>query len=134
MSKTFRSILTILLFTSIIILAEDSPFVRYPAINSNGTQIAFSYQGDIWTVPATGGKAVRLTIHEAYDGYPQWSNDDSQIAFSSDRFGNNDIYVMPAEGGTPKRLTYHSASDVLNDWASNGELLFTSNRLFQQVE
>jgi tricorn protease len=77
----FTTLLTLLI--SIQLLADDSPYVRYPDINSNGSQIAFSYQGDIWTVPTVGGKATRLTLHEAYDGFPLWSNDDNQIAFSS---------------------------------------------------
>jgi C-terminal processing protease CtpA/Prc/Tol biopolymer transport system component len=132
MKKIF---LTLILVSSAIInnFAEDSPFVRYPALNSNGTQIAFSFQGDIWTVASTGGEATRLTIHEAYDGYPYWSGDDSRIAFSSNRYGNYDLFVMPAKGGIPKRLTYHSANDIITDFSGN-ELLFATSRLFRQVE
>ena len=51
----------------------NSPFVRYPDLNNDGSKISFSYQGDIWVVSSNGGKADRITIHEAYDGWPQWS-------------------------------------------------------------
>ena len=122
------------LLISLTIFADDSPYVRYPDLNSDGSQIAFSYQGDIWSVPITGGKATRLTLHEAYDGYPLWSSDDKQIAFSSKRFGNYDIYTMPANGGFPKRLTYHSANDVLTDFTNDDEIIFSTSRLFRQVE
>jgi len=115
---------------SLSVLADDSPFVRYPALNSNGSKIAFSFQGDIWTAPTTGGKATRITVHNAYDGYPYWNNDDSQIAFSSNRFGNYDLFLIQAEGGIPKRLTFHSADDILTDFTNDNELLFTTDRLF----
>ncbi len=133
MQKTFLATFFTLLI-SLTIFADDSPYVRYPDLNSDGSQIAFSYQGDIWSVPTTGGKATRLTLHEAYDGYPLWSSDDKQIAFSSKRFGNYDIYTMPATGGFPKRLTYHSANDVLTDFTTDNEIIFSTARLFRQVE
>ncbi|MCF6270309.1 MAG: S41 family peptidase [Melioribacteraceae bacterium] len=124
----------LLLSVSLTLFADNSPFVRYPDLNSNGSQIAFSYQGDIWTVPAVGGKATRLTLHEAYDGMPYWSEDDKQIAFSSNRYGNNDLFIMPSDGGFPKRLTYHSANDNITDFTTDNELLFATGRLFKQVE
>ncbi len=122
-------------FTAILINASDnSPFVRYPALNNDGSKIAFSYQGDIWVVPVEGGQAVRITIHEGYDATPKWNADGSKIAFSSNRYGNNDIYTISSNGGNPKRLTYHSTGDALSDWANDGTLLFSTNRVFRQVE
>lgn len=113
---------------------NNSPFVRFPALNSNGTQAAFSYQGDIWTVPVTGGAAHRITIHQAYEAYPQWSPNDKQIAFSSNRWGNDDIFVINADGRNIKRITYNSSADVLNDWTNNNKLIFTTRRTFRQIE
>ena len=116
-------------------LAIAQPMLlRHPAINNNGSLIAFSFQGDIWTVPAAGGRASRLTIHEGYEGNPLFSPDGKMIAFSGARFGNNDIFVMPAEGGMPKRLTYHSASDNLTAWQNNNTIWFTTAREFRQME
>lgn len=115
-------------------LAQNDLLIRYPAVNSNGTLIGFSYQGDIWTVPATGGKATRLTVHEGYEGNPVFSPDGGSIAFSGARYGNNDIFVIPAEGGSPKRLTYHSGNDMISSWAANGNILFSATREFQQIE
>lgn len=134
MKKKTRLSTLFLLFISLTLFADDTPYVRYPDLNSDGSQIAFSYQGDIWSVPTTGGKATRLTLHEAYDGYPYWSEDDKQIAFSSNRFGNYDLFIMPANGGFPKRLTYHSTNDIISDFSSEDELLFSTARLFRQIE
>ncbi|MBU1116796.1 MAG: PDZ domain-containing protein [Bacteroidetes bacterium] len=134
MKKKTTLTLFLTLFISLTIFANNSPFVRYPALNSNGSQLAFSFQGDIWSVATNGGKATRLTIHEAYDGNPYWSNDDKNIAFSSNRYGNYDIFLMSKDGGFPTRLTYHSANDVITDFTSQNNLLFTTSRLFNQVE
>ena len=35
--------------------------LRFPDIH--GHQVVFTYAGDLWNAPATGGTAVRLTAH-----------------------------------------------------------------------
>ena len=116
------------------IAVDASTFARYPALNPDGSMIAFSYQGDIWTVPVDGGKASRITIHQAYESYPCWSPDGDRIAFTSNRFGQNDLFITGAEGGLPERITYHSAADLLTDWTNDGNLIFGSSRNFRHVE
>jgi tricorn protease len=140
--STFIFAVLVLLFMSPVNTAaaesgaghDDSPFVRYPSVSSDGSRIAFCFQGDIWTVPFNGGEAKRLTIHSAYDAFPKWNSDGSTIAFSSNRFGNDDIFLIPSGGGMPVRLTFHSAGDQLEQWAPDGNLLFTTNRLYRRVE
>ena len=133
MTKKFQFILFVI-FSISIIKASDNYLLRYPAINNDGSKIAFSYQGDIWTVDSKGGNALRLTVHEAYDAVPRYSYDGKKIAFQSDRYGNNDIFVMPSEGGMPTRLTYHSANDGIGNYSKNGEILFTTVRNYRQIE
>src|SRR3982751_3351099 len=113
--------------------AQQPLVLRQPAINNDGSLVAFSFQGDIWTVPAAGGKATRLTIHEAYEASPVFSPDGKQIAFSGARFGNNDIFVMPTGGGMPKRLTYHSAGDIISSWTQPDKIMFSTSREFKQI-
>ena len=132
MYNRFISI-TVLIIT--FITSDAQPLLmRHPVINNNGSLVAFSFQGDIWTVPSTGGKATRLTIHEAYESNPVFSPDGSQIAFSGARFGNNDIFVMPAEGGAPKRLTWHSSADNISSWTQPDQIVFSTSREFRQIE
>ena len=119
---------------SIAAMAQSPTLVRYPAISPNGSLLSFSFQGDIWTVPTTGGKASRLTVHDAYESTPVFSPDGKSIAFTGSRYGNNDIFVMPAEGGTPKRLTYHSNGDQISSWSNNNQIFFSTSREFQQIE
>jgi len=115
-------------------LKGQEQLLRYPAVNPNGTEIAFSYQGDIWTVNINGGEAFRRTVHPGYDYLPVYSPDGNQIAFTSNRFGNNDIFIIPADGGNAKRLTYYSSDDELSSWSTDGFLYFTTARLFKQIE
>ena len=61
----------ILFFTLVIIttpaLAQQTPlWMRYPAISPDGKTIVFSYKGDLYKVPSTGGDANPLTLHEAH--------------------------------------------------------------------
>ncbi|HUR11722.1 MAG TPA: S41 family peptidase [Flavitalea sp.] len=110
--------------------AQNTPlWIRYPAISPDGKTIVFSYKGDLYKVPASGGDAVPLTLHEAHDFMPVWSRDGKWLAFASDRYGNFDVYVMPSSGGEAKRLTYHSANDVPYDFTPDGKsVLFGTNR------
>ena len=110
--------------------AQNNPlWLRYPSISPDGKTIVFDYKGDIYKVPAAGGEAVPLTIHEAYDYMPVWSHDGKWIAFASDRYGNFDVYIMPSAGGEAKRLTYNSSNDVPYDFTPDDKkVLFGTNR------
>ncbi len=102
---------------------------RYPAISPDGKRIAFSYLGDLWLVAAEGGKANRLTDHEAYEREPVWSPDGKWLAFSSNRYGNNDVFIMPASGGKPKQLTFHTGGDLATGFTPDGNwVIFQSSR------
>ncbi|WP_245579260.1 S41 family peptidase [Algoriphagus mannitolivorans] len=105
-------------------------WLRYPAISPDGSQIVFTYKGDLYLVASSGGKATQLTFHEAHDFKPVWSKDGSQIAFASDRYGNFDIFIMSAAGGEATRLTYHSNDELPYDFTSDGEkVIFGTTRM-----
>ena len=109
----------------------DTPirFARHPALSPDGQQVAFAYQGDLWTVPTVGGRALRVTLHEGHDQLPAWSPDGKWLAFSSNRAGNYDVWVMPVGGGKARQLTFHSADDSVSAWSPDGSaVLFASAR------
>lgn len=114
--------------------SPDEPFARFPAISPDGSTVAFSWQGDIWTVPIGGGQANRLTVHEAYDGRPKWSPDGQHLAFVSDKFGNDDLFLMTMDDRQRKRITHHSTDDMLTGWTPDNRLIFTTERVYNQVE
>jgi Tol biopolymer transport system component/C-terminal processing protease CtpA/Prc len=100
--------------------AEPALWLRYPAISPDGRTVVFSYHGNLWSVPATGGQAAALTVSAAHNTRPVWSPDGSRIAFASDRNGNFDVFVMPAAGGEATRLTFHSADEYPFSFTPDG--------------
>ena len=115
-----------ILLASLASSAQNPLWMRYPAISPDGSQVAFSYKGDIYKVSINGGSAVRLTTHEAFDSNPVWSPKGDQIAFISDRKGAKDIYIMSSEGGAAKRLTTHSATENLWTFTPDGKFIVFS--------
>ena len=109
--------------------ADDAAWMRYPAISPDGTQIAFSFKGDIYTVATNGGRANQITTNPAHDTRPIWSPDGKQIAFASDRLGGMDIYLVDKEGGIPTRLTTHSGNETPLAFKDNAHILFQANIL-----
>lgn len=89
---------------------------------------------NLWTVdlpadgaPASLAAARPLTsgsqIIEAMDVSP----DGRQVAYDSDRSGNQDIYVVPAEGGDPVPLVTRPGDEFRPAWSADGsEVAFYS--------
>lgn len=126
---TFLGLIASMTVSGANVFAQDSSalWLRHPSVSPDGNTIAFSYKGDIYTVPAKGGEARQLTTNSAYDAYPFWSPDGSRIAFASDREGSLDIFVIPAKGGKATRLTNHSASEIPRGWLDNETVLFSAS-------
>jgi tricorn protease len=78
---------------------------RFPSISSDGSQVVFSWRGDVWKVPASGGAAHRLTSHPQDDLQSAWSRDGKRIAFISNRTGSSNIHMMNADGTGLKHVT-----------------------------
>ncbi len=76
-------------------------------------------------MPIGGGRAVRLTLNEAFDMRPMVTPDGKQVVFCSDRSGSYDLWMMAIDGGTPRRLTFNAAPEVPCGFTADGkQLLF----------
>lgn len=102
-------------------------YLRYPTITGN--TVAFSCEGDLWTVSVEGGIARKLTEGEGNEVLPHYSPDGTTIAFTAEYDGNPDVYVIPADGGEATRLTYHPYNDQVIGWSPDGrDVIFRSMR------
>jgi tricorn protease len=118
MTKSRKSLLYVIAALSALALLAAAPrasaqtkLLRFPAIH--GDRVAFTYAGDIWIAPATGGTAARLTAHPGMEVFARFSPDGKWIAFTGQYDGDEQVYVMPAAGGEPKQLTYYPARGPL---------------------
>ncbi len=119
---------------------EEARLLRFPSIHGN--QLVFTYAGDLYTVPTTGGMARKLTSHAGYEMFARFSPDGKTIAFTGQYDGNTEVYVMPSQGGSPKRLTFTSTlgrddiadrmgpNNIVFGWKPDGKtILFRSRRI-----
>lgn len=129
-----KSFISFILLFTLTLTIYAQPLLRFPAISPDGSQITFSYQGDIWMAAVQDGEAKRLTLHESYESHPQWSPDGKQILFQGNRFGNTDLFVTDPTGNQPRRLTHFSGADGSGSWTNDGKILFQTSRFYLQVE
>ncbi len=118
------------LLVTIVGTAQTNPlWMRFCAISPDGSTIAFSYKGDLFTVPVQGGTARQLTSNAEYDAYPVWSPDGQRVAFASAREGSLDVYLIDKDGGAPKRLTTDSGNETPLCFLDNSIVLFEATNI-----
>jgi len=127
-----KSLLTIflLLVGSAQLMAQVQPtFLSHPTLSPDAQTIVFSFEGDLWKVPTSGGPALRLTAMDGNEVMPRISPDGQWLAFSSNQNGNMDVYVMPMAGGNILQITHHEATDEVDSWSWDSKnIYFTSGR------
>ncbi|HLO99228.1 MAG TPA: hypothetical protein VK171_11585, partial [Fimbriimonas sp.] len=52
---------------------EGPLLMRHPTVNQ--TSVVFSFAGDLWSVPRSGGNAIRLTVSPGAESNPEFSPD-----------------------------------------------------------
>jgi tricorn protease len=83
--------------------AAQTKLLRFPDIH--GDKVAFTYGGDLWLAPVSGGTATRLTAHPGLELFAKFSPDGKTIAFTGQYDGDEQVYVVPVTGGVPKQTT-----------------------------
>ena len=126
--KKILMILSALMLTAATISAENTPlWLRRSAISPDGSTIAFTYKGNLYTVSADGGSARQITTNPAYDSDPMWTPDGKTIVFSSYREKSKDIFTVPAKGGVPSRVTTYAGNETPLEVLADGRILFSAN-------
>lgn len=132
MKRLFSFALGALALVSASAMAEDIKRIQYPALSPDGATILFSWQGDIWSVPREGGKAIRLTVHSAPDSRPIWFPDGSRFAFASSRYGSIDIFSLKPDGTDLRRITFDSSSELPTAVSPDGRYIYGSTSLWSR--
>ncbi len=124
-------IAALLLLSVSLAAQQEARFMQFPDIH--GETIVFTYEGDLWTVPAAGGLAQRLTTHPGDEYSARFSPDGTRIAFCGGYDGAPAVYLMPVEGGSPERLTYTPGFMAMPvAWTPDGQrVVFRAN--FEQA-
>ena len=114
------------------IAAAQTKLLRFPDIH--GDRVVFTYGGDLWTAPAGGGSAIRLTSHPGVEVFGKFSPDGKWIAFTGQYDGDEQVYVVPSGGGVPRQLTFYPAKGPLTPrwgwdnlvygWSNDGKRIF----------
>ena len=122
MKRVLLSILVLSAWT--VASADNIRFASRPSLSPDGAQIYFSYDGDIYRVPAGGGQAAAVITMPGVQDSPLVSPDGRWLAFSSDIQGNADVYVVPLAGGQAVQLTFHEAPDVPVSWSGDSQYIY----------
>ena len=96
-------------------------------VSPDGQTIVFDMLGDLYSMPITGGDAVRLTSGMGYDMQPRFSPDGERIVFVSDQSGDQNVWLMPSAGGDPTQVSKGIGSGFLSpEWMPDGKYIVVS--------
>lgn len=104
-------------------------------ISPDGKTIIFDLMGDIYSVPASGGKATAITKGLPFDTHPRYSPDGKRILFTSDRTGGENLWYIDTEKQDTLALTKESSSNITSGaWTPDGEyIVYSKGKLNMQL-
>jgi imidazolonepropionase-like amidohydrolase/Tol biopolymer transport system component len=100
------------------------------SVSVHGDTVVFDLLGDLWSLPLEGGTARRLTDDSAWDGQPRFSPDGEQLAYVSDRSGNEQLWIMNlSEEGPGEVFTDEDVARLTQPvWDPSGEWIVARKR------
>ena len=99
------------------------------AVAPDGRTLAVDLQGSIWTLPAAGGTATRITDIFNDARQPAFSPDGKWIAFFAYRDGGYDLWAIAPDGSNQHKLTWGAFDDREPTWSHDGtRVAFSSDR------
>jgi Tol biopolymer transport system component len=99
------------------------------AVSPDGSTLAIDMQGSIWTLPASGGTAKRITGLFDDARQPVWSPDGKWIAYFAYLDGSYDLWAIAPDGTNEHKLTWGPYDDREPAYSHDGtKIAFASDR------
>ena len=99
------------------------------AVSPDGQSLAIDLQGSLWIMPASGGRAQRISNYFGDARQPIWTPDGKQLVFFAYRSGTYDLWSMSADGSNMRPLTTGAADDRDPAVSADGRFVaFASDR------
>ncbi len=93
-------------------------------VSPDDQHLVFDALGDIYLVPAQGGKAVALTQGMAYEVQARFSPDGKSILYISDKSGAQNVWIMDLETKKERQLTKDKNQNYFSaDWSPDGQYI-----------
>ena len=107
--------------------------IQDPQFSPDGTKVAFvvsdPLKGEkrtrhIWVYEKESNTARQFTYSEKTESWPRWSPDGKQLAFLSNRGGDEEqIYILRSEAGEAAAVTKEKASVTAFEWSPDGQTI-----------
>ncbi|MBD0331078.1 MAG: PD40 domain-containing protein [Chitinophagaceae bacterium] len=104
-------------------------------ISPDAKTIVFDLMGDIYTIPATGGKATQVTKGIAFDTHPRFSPDGKKLLFTSDRSGSENLWYIDFDRKDTVQVTKEKDQNFPSAaWTPDGDyIVYSKGRLNVQL-
>jgi len=101
-------------------------------ISPDGKTLVFTILGDLFTVPAKGGRATQITRGLALNIRPCWSPDGKKIAYLSDASGSLHLTVRDLQGRSRvlDNVKYFDLNFTNPIWTSEGYFLNIADSIY----
>ncbi len=97
-------------------------------VSPDGRSIAFDLLGDLYVMPAGGGRATAIASGMAFETQPGFSPDGRWLTYVSDRSGGEAVWIARADGSQARRIGGHDDDTVLTSpaWSADGKAILVS--------
>lgn len=98
-------------------------------VSPRGGMVVFDLLGQLYTIPLTGGNAVKITSGMGFHSQPRFSPDGAHIVFVSDRSGAENIWIAKTDGTDARQISNDRQAEFASPiWLDDGKQILVSRR------